>query len=238
MNKWTLVTGGSKKLGAEICRSLAAQGKHLVVHYYTGEEEAKKLVHSLRDKKVEAEALYGDFSTIASTLDFIERYKKRFDRTEGLVNNVGPYVMKSSLKMDVEQAQGLIHMNLLLPLMLVQSFQQSLQEQKGFVINIGMTGSGVLSANTHATVYNMAKTALCMLTKSWAKELAKGHVRVNMVSPGYLEESIDLPVSLDALPMGRTVSWKEIARVVSFLIEPENGYITGQNIEVAGGIRL
>jgi NAD(P)-dependent dehydrogenase (short-subunit alcohol dehydrogenase family) len=236
--KWTLVTGGAKRLGAEICRGLAAQGKNVVVHYYSSEREAYMLAEELRAIGVRAELLYGDFSSLASTRAFMENYLDRFSKTEGLVNNLGPYRTGSSLQDSVEEAQNLLHLNVLVPLVLVQALTETLKKEKGFIINIGMVGCGTLSANTHAAVYNVTKSALYQFTKSWAKELADSHVKVNMVSPGYLEESIDLPVSVDLLPMRRVGSWKEIARAVCFLTLPGSEYITGQNIEVAGGVKL
>jgi NAD(P)-dependent dehydrogenase (short-subunit alcohol dehydrogenase family) len=84
----------------------------------------------------------------------------------------------------------------------------------------------------------MTKSNLWMFTRSLAKELAKDFVRVNMVSPGLLDISIDLKEYAATLPMKRPGSCKEVARVIAFLLEEESRYITGQNIEVSGGFGL
>ena len=76
-----------------------------------------------------------------------------------------------------------------------------------------------------------------MLTKSLARELAESNVRVNMISPGFIENAVDIQ-SVSRLPMGRPASFDEVTRVATFLIDPKNSYITGQNIEVGGGIGL
>ena len=83
----------------------------------------------------------------------------------------------------------------------------------------------------------MTKQGLWMLTVSLAQELAPFGVRVNMVSPGYLDIAVDLP-SANQLPMQRPGYSFEVARVISFLIDPKSQYITGQNVEVSGGFSL
>ena len=77
-----------------------------------------------------------------------------------------------------------------------------------------------------------------LLTKSLAAELAKSSVRVNMVSPGYIENAVDLPENTDKLPMKRPATLDELTRVIAFLLDDQSNYITGQNIDVAGGLLL
>ena len=77
-----------------------------------------------------------------------------------------------------------------------------------------------------------------MLTKTLAKELAPYKVRVNMVSPGLLENAVDLAENLPKMPMKRAGKLDEVAKAVAFLLDPSNEYITGQNLEVAGAARL
>jgi NAD(P)-dependent dehydrogenase (short-subunit alcohol dehydrogenase family) len=96
---------------------------------------------------------------------------------------------------------------------------------------------GGVVADVYAPAYRIAKTGLLMLTKSLAKELAHASVNVNMVSPGYMENAVDLPDKL-SLPMHRAASFEEVSRTVVFLLADESKYITGQNIEVCGGVRL
>ncbi len=234
MNR-VLVTGGAVRLGAQICRTLAQKGWDVVVHYRSSQQEAESLVKELCTYGVEAESLHGDLGTVEGVRAFLNAYLARFKETYGLVNNIGSYAIASALNTSAEQMQELFQTNLQVPLMLVQGLLPALKEQKGRVVNLGMTGAQLVAANTYATAYNMVKLALTMLTKSLAKECLGSQVTVNMVSPGYLENAVDLPPSL---PMGRPAQCEEVARVVGFLMERENGYITGQNIEIAGGVRL
>lgn len=232
---WVLVTGGAKGVGKEICTHLARQGKNLVIHYRSSKKEAEALAQDLRRMGIRAETIQGDFSTLEGVQTCISLYLAAFQDTEALVNNVGPYLVASALKTAPDALQELFQLHVTAPLALIQALLPSLKNAKGKIINMGMVGCSFPLANTYATGYNMAKLALCMLTKSLAKELASSHVSVNMVSPGYLEGSQDVPSSL---PMGRPVSFEEIARLIAFLLEPKNSHITGQNIEVAGAVRL
>lgn len=233
---WTLITGGALRLGAEIARTLAEKQRDLVIHYKTSKREAEELVESLRKTGVKAELLQGDFSTFDLAEDFIARYLARFPVSGGVVCNVGDLLFGSPLQTRPEELSALFQTHLMATLMLLQALTPSLKAQKGQIVTIGMVGSGEVRANTHAFGYNLCKTGLWMLTKSLAKELAPDQVTVNMVSPGYMEESVDLPKDLRQIPMGRLARFEEVARVVSFLMDPASSYITGQNIQVAGGL--
>ena len=101
-----------------------------------------------------------------------------------------------------------------------------------------MTGLSTERADTYSTAYTFTKASLLMLTKALAKEYAPDGVTVNMVSPGHLDISVDLPEDLNTLPMKRPATCEEVARVVTFLLRDENNYLTGQNIDIAGALRL
>jgi NAD(P)-dependent dehydrogenase (short-subunit alcohol dehydrogenase family) len=235
---WALVTGGAKRLGAEICLKLADEGYNVVVHYNRSEIEAVALADQCRKKGVLAETLHGDFDSLVSTLDFAHRYINKFSDTRILINNVGNYLVKSASKTDYEEWYSIFQSNLHAPFVLIHQLLDPLKHNKGCIINLGIAGLTNLRADKYSTCYSCAKTALWVLTKSLALEFAPYQVRVNMVSPGYLDISEDLPADLSKLPMARTASSAEVTEVIAFLLSDKNAYITGQNIEVAGGVRL
>lgn len=234
---WTLVTGGAKRLGAEMSLALARQGYDVIIHYNQSKEEALDIVSQCRHYNVQAEAIQGDFSTADSLKDFIARYTKQFPQTKNLINNVGNYIVKSIMQTSLDDWQALIQSNLTTPFVLIQALVPSIKSLTGSIVNIGTSGIKLESGNTHATAYQLTKTGLLVLTRAFAKELASDKIRINMVSPGYLENSIELP-SLHKIPMQRAGRCEEIARMVLFLLHSDSEYITGQNIEVAGGIGL
>jgi len=233
--RWTLVTGGALRLGAALCRRLARAGKNLVIHYHTSEQEALRLAEECTTLGVHAQAISGDFSSLKNCEAFAAHYLARFPDTECLVHNVGPFYLDSPATASPQKLAQLFEINTLIPLLLTQKLLPSLKNHHGHILYIGMAGTDQTRAHTHAFSYDLTKHALAQLMKSLAKELASDGVCVNMVSPGYLEESIDLPQKTP-IPLGRTGHFAEVADAVAFLLSSR--YITGQNVEVAGGVRL
>lgn len=228
---WVLVTGGAKRLGAEICLKLAAEGHSVVIHYNQSRQEAVELANKCKG----AEIIQGDFSTMHSFQTFVQNYLTRFPATSGLVNNVGIYLVKSALNTAFNEWENLLHINLTVPFLLCKELAPAIQQNQGSIVNIGKVG--IFSGSVYSPIYNLTKASLLQLTKSLAREMAPFSVNVNMVSPGHLENSIDLP-PLDTLPMKRAGKLSEAANVVAFLMQKENRYVTGQNIEVAGGLHV
>lgn len=235
--EWTLVTGGAKRLGAEICTTLASKGYSILVHYYESSQEAKQIVKQCRAYGVEAEAIYGDFSSIASLETFIQHCSQQFPSIQHLINNVGTYLTKKITDTSLDEWLTLFQTNLHTPFALSQAFLSSLRQHHGSILNIGVAGLIQQRADINHAAYKIAKTALWMLTKTMARTLAPEHVRVNMVSPGYLENSVDLPDN-QLIPMGRPAALQELVRVIAFLLDKDSSYITGQNIEVGGGVGI
>jgi len=235
---WALVTGGAKRLGAEISRTLAKNGYDLLIHYRTSDHEARDVAGTCRGYGVQAESIQGDFSTVESVQAFIWELKKRYPKIKILVNNVGNFFVGSALKTPIDEQMALFQLNLHAPLAIIQALIPSLKAEQGSVVNIGVVGINSIRADEKYTLYRMAKMSLLMLTKSLAKELASSQVRINMVSPGELTISSSLLQKGSTLPMQRAGRVEEVAKVVAFLLERDSAYITGQNIEVAGGVAL
>jgi NAD(P)-dependent dehydrogenase (short-subunit alcohol dehydrogenase family) len=235
---WALVTGGAKNLGSKICLALAEKNRNVLVHYHTSKKEAEEVAEKCRTLGVSAETIQGDFSSREGIQAFLKICLESFPETNVLINNVGAYLIQSSLNTSVEEWHGLFHTNLHAPFEIIQALTPALKKSKGNIINIGCVGVESTQADTYSSAYMISKQALLMLTKSVALELAPSGVRVNMLSPGHLEHSVDLPKDLSVIPVGRAAKSDDLTRVVTFLLDEENSYITGQNIDVAGGLRL
>lgn len=238
MTAWTLVTGGAKGLGASICLHLAQAGSAVVVHYCKSQQDAESLIQKCRACGVAAETCYGDFSTSETVESFLKEYTQRFSDTCALVNNVGNFCLGAASATPIDQWQALFQSNLYAPIALIQGLLPSLRRHQGGIVNMGLAGVERQFADTYCAAYSTAKAALWQVTRSLARELASEHVRVNMVSPGYLESSVVMPSGGYIFPMGRAAALQEVADVVGYLLRNSNQYITGQNIEVAGGVRL
>lgn len=231
---WGLVTGGAKRFGASVCLELAKRGFSVAVHYRNSHDEALEVASACRGCGVQSEVIQGDFATIEGLKRFVDIYLDRFSDTSVLVNNVGDYLARPVLDTTVDDWLSLFQLNLNVPFFLSKALMPSLREQKGQIVNIGVSGLNRNAAFSRAGAYMLAKEALWSLTRTMARELAPQDVRVNMVSPG------ELDISVDHLkpPMQRPAQCSEVVRVIAFLLDPESSYITGQNIEVAGGLGL
>lgn len=235
---WVLVTGGAQRLGAEICRTLAKNGHDVVVHYRNSEQEALSVAKECRDLGVNAATIQGDFSNKTSITKFIKSYNKKFGDTLGLVNNVGNYAVEGILDTDPEIWYDLFQTNLHAPYLLCQGIFGLLRAKGGSIVNIGVSGLGP-RAYRYSSGYMIAKESLLALTRTLAVEWASFGINVNMVSPGVLENAVDHSEQLvKRIPMGRAGSCNEVADVVVYLLKDRSRYITGQNLEVAGGCRL
>lgn len=235
---WALITGGAKRLGASLCLALAEKGHSVVVHYNKSQKEALEVVAQCQNLGVKAAAIQGDFSSIQHVKEFTDRYLQQFSPTHMLINNVGHYSHGSTLKTSIEEWINLFQINLHTPIFLAQALAPTLIQTEGQIINIGVSGLQRHAFSTYFTAYYSTKEALWGATQALAKELAPQGVRVNMVSPGVLDIAVDLHQFIHKLPMRRPGYCWEVCNVVTFLLNPDNRYITGQNIEVSGGFGL
>jgi NAD(P)-dependent dehydrogenase (short-subunit alcohol dehydrogenase family) len=231
-----LVTGAAKRLGRSLAEDLAARGHRVVVNYRSSEGAAAEVVEGIRRRGGEARALRCDVG-IADDVEAMFRSVADVEgRLDVLVNNVGIYAPRPVLELDPAQWDATIAANLSGPFYCCRA-AVPLMVEGGSMVNLGYAGVDALVANPEAADYQVSKTGLLVLTKSLARALAPRGIRVNMISPGQLANSIDLPDDLKAeIPAGRAGTLEDIVRAVTFLLE--NAYVTGQNIDVAGGYRL
>jgi NAD(P)-dependent dehydrogenase (short-subunit alcohol dehydrogenase family) len=209
-----LITGAGKGLGKEIGIFLSKKSYPVIGHY-------RKETSGLDD------VIQGNFSTRESISSFCKEVHERKD-IRYLIHNVGNYLIEKPSCTSIEQWEELIYPNLLAPMMITNALLPQIINQKGSIVMIGATGLD--RADNYSAAYTALKGALLSMTRSYAKELLEKKVAVNMVSPGVLPNSIDMK--------GSCVPFEEVAKVVCFLLEDESREITGQNIEVAGGLRL
>lgn len=233
---WALVTGGAKRLGRTLALELARQGFNVAIHYRNSHAEAEEVSAECRKFGGQAIAIQGDFTSQESVEEFLKRYKKKCQETSLLVHNVGNYFIGPLAKTSTVEWQTLFQINFHAAVQITQALVGSLSEQKGAILAMGCSGLEG-RASKHSPAYRASKLALLYYVRALALELAEKGVSVNMVSPGRLLNSVDLTEErIRAIPMGRPGELEEVARAVLFLADPANRYITGQNLEVAGGL--
>lgn len=231
---WTLITGASCNLGAKTALCLAEHGHNILIHYNKSLANADEVARCCRNCGVQAEVIQGDFSTKQGVEKFTAQLLSQFPNVKVLINNVGNYLSKSASETSIEEWEAMFQSNLFAPVALTRALIPSIIKFQGNIVNIGTSGIS-LKANSVNTAYISAKTALLLFTKTLAKELASAQVTVNMVSPGQLETSV---IEIKNIPMGRDAQFKDVTSVILYLLQESNRYLTGQNIEVAGGLGL
>ena len=234
-----LVTGAALRTGRCIALSLAQSGADLVIHYNQNEAAAQELATEIKSLGVQATCMSADFSDPGAAQALGERVIEQIGKLDIIVNNVGVYPVSGTLELSLEQFQHTLCANLTSPYALIRScLPLLLKSQNANIINIGYAGTELLAANSYASTYQITKTALLLLTKNLAQEFGKSGIRANMVSPGQLDNSVDLPDNIEQIiPLERPGMPQEIADTILFLLT-KGTYISGINIDVAGGYKL
>tara|TARA_B100000809_G_C15070698_1_gene505885 strand:- start:238 stop:975 length:738 start_codon:yes stop_codon:yes gene_type:complete len=237
--KRVLITGAAKRLGRDLAIHLGHQGFFVWIHYNNSKKEAADVLKIINSSGGSGELIQGDISQYPQARSIAENIRLEGGGLNVLINNVGKYSTGEITKFPVQNFQSIINTNLLGSYYMIQELHSLFNKEGGNIINIGYTGINSLAASKQATAYSISKTGLYILNTSYAEALAKKNIRVNMISPGHLQNSVDLPKNIKtSIPLGRTGTPKDILDLVDFIISPNATYITGQNIEVAGGYMM
>lgn len=242
-NPVALVTGGGRRIGAEIARQLHQHGFNVVIHFLRSESEAITLAMQLNEIRPEsAITLKADLNQLSSLQALAQDTLAAWGRLDTLVNNASSYYPTPFSDVTEAQWEDLHASNSKAPFFLCQALAPELKQQQGCIINI---------VDIHAerplpnySPYTIAKAGIAMLTKSLARELAP-HVRVNGVAPGVIiwpenaatHSEEEKQRILDQIPLAREGSAEDIAKTVVFFVK-DAPYITGQILAVDGGRSL
>ena len=237
-NQVAVVTGGARRLGRRLCTTLAARGYDLVILYRASQDEADSLVAEVGKAGRRARTLAVDVGVESEVASVFADITTREGRVDLLVNNVGNYNPQHVTKLSPSTWDATLAANLSGAFYCCHHALQ-LIPQGGNIITIGMAGLEGIRANVHGTDYYVSKTGLLVLTRALAAAHAKRQVRVNMISPGQLENSIDLPPPDqigNSVPLGRAGSLHDVTQALEYLLDAP--YVTGVNLDVSGGYRL
>ncbi len=237
--KVALVTGSAKRLGRELALRLGAEGYFTWVHYLSSRQEAQAVLAEITAMGGSGALIKGNMASQRDIAAMAVKLKKVSGRLDVLVNNVGVYLTGDLADYPVEDFEATLQTNLIGVYFLINRTLDLIPKEGGSIINIGYSGVGSLAASTHNTAYLISKTGLLVLTKSLAQALGPRKIRVNMVSPGILANSVELPKRPgDYIPLGRLGECEDICDAVEFLAGDKARYITGVNLDVAGGYML
>jgi pteridine reductase len=237
--KVALVTGGARRVGAEIVRRLHAAGADVLVHHHTSVREAAALVATLEAGRADsAQAVALDLLDTARLPALVEAAQRRFGRLDILVNNASTFYPTPVGEITETDWDDLLGTNLKAPLFLSQAAAPALRAARGLVLNI-VDIHGLRPLRRHP-VYGVAKAGLIMLTRSLARELGP-EVRVNAIAPGPVmwPATAGADAALQEKIVSRTLlrrngSAADIARTALFFAA-DAPFVTGQVLPVDGG---
>lgn len=242
-SKVVLITGGAKRVGAEITRALHQQGANILLHYHTSATEALALQTELNQMRpnsvVLAQANLLDIDTLPT---LVTAALDHFGRLDVLINNASGYFPTPLGQIDLAQWETLMGSNLKAPLFLSQAASDALRATQGCIVNI--TDMHIERPKKNYMVYSAAKAGLVSLTKSLAQELAPT-VRVNAVAPGpvlWPDDNQEFDATYRQQVVNQTLLKRsgepsDIAKAVKFLIF-DAPFITGHVLAVDGGRHL
>ncbi|MFH1413943.1 MAG: 3-oxoacyl-[acyl-carrier-protein] reductase [Candidatus Omnitrophota bacterium] len=239
-NKIALVTGGNKGIGAAIVKEFVKEGVQVAFTYRKDFASARKLLKELNGKKVLLLQL--DITDFEQAKKAIEKVKEKFGGLDILVNNAG--INKDSLLMFMSKDDwdNTINTNLNGVFNVTRAAIFTFMKQKsGSIVNISSVAAMVgLPGQTN---YAASKAGIIGFTKSLAKEVAKSGINVNAVAPGFIETDMLTRIPdkikkeiLNMVPMGRVGRAEEVAKLVTYLASDAAEYITGQALNIDGGI--
>lgn len=242
--KKAVVTGSSRGIGKAIALKLAREGADVVINYYMDSDlaDAESVVKEIKALGRDALAVQGDVSDFSQAENIIKEAEDRFGRVDILVNNAGITRDGLLIKMKEEEWDAVLNANLKSVFNCTKAVAKLMMKQRyGRIVNIasvvGVTG------NAGQGNYAASKAGVIGFSKSIAKELASRNITVNAIAPGFIQTDMTKKLSDNIIeqinsqiPQGRMGTAEDVANLAGFLASDEAAYITGQVINVDGGM--
>lgn len=239
-----LVTGAGRGIGREIAFTLAREGVDIAVNYNSSEEAAKETAKQIEAMGRKAVLLPCDVADFKKSEEMVSQAVESLGRLDILINNAGITKDNLLLRMTEEEFDTVLDTNLKGCFHLIRHVAKIMVKQRyGRIINLSSI-SGVLG-NVGQANYSASKAGIIGLTKSAARELASRNITVNAIAPGFIDTEMTKGLSdsvkesiLAQIPMRRFGSTKDIAETARFLASDYAAYITGQVIQINGGMAM
>lgn len=241
-DKVAIVTGASRGIGRQIAMTLAQEGAYVIVNYNGSKEAAEAVVETITAAGGQAETWQCSVADFAAVEEMIKSIYKKFGHIDVLVNNAG--ITKDGLLMGMSESDfdSVIDVNLKGTFNMMRFVsRQMLRQRCGRIISMASVVG--IAGNAGQANYAASKAGIIGMTKSAARELASRGITVNAVAPGFIETEMTAVLSEEVkkasaaqIPLGHFGKPEDIAKTVAFLASDDAAYITGQVIQVDGGM--
>lgn len=244
MEKSALITGATRGIGKQIAITLAKQGYNIALNYRKENEELENTKKEIEEIGVQVLAVKGDVANFEDCENFVKQVIERFGQIDVLVNNAGITKDMLLMRMKKEDFEQVIDTNLVGTFNVTKNVvPYMMKARSGRIINISSVVG--ISGNAGQTNYSASKAGIIGFTKSLAKEIASRNILVNAVAPGFIETNMTDVLKDDVkqeiaknIPLKRMGTTQDVANVVKFLASDDSSYITGQVINVDGGMLM
>jgi 3-oxoacyl-[acyl-carrier protein] reductase len=239
------ITGGTKGIGKAIGRHLAHEGCDVILNYRSDHQAAQSALRDFDGLPGKAVAIKADVAMSDDASRLIEAAVARFGRLDILVNNVGPFLIRPLVEMSDEDWRSILDSNLSSAFYCTRAALRVMRDRRaGNIVNIGALNVehspvGVFDA----PAYYIAKAGVVMLTRTLAQSEARFNIRINAVSPGFIETEAYRDYRDEhkeawarMIPLGRLGSPNDVAEAVRFLASEQAQYVTGAVLHVHGGL--
>jgi 3-oxoacyl-[acyl-carrier protein] reductase len=243
-----LVTGGSTGIGAAVAQAFGACGAEVAVHYHSSHDAAARVVEAITASGARGITVQADLSEDGEAASLVRAVAAEFDGLDLLINNAGSILGRTpTLELSQELYQKIIDLNLTATFLACQAAIPVFKQRVGGAIINTTSLAARMGGGPGTVAYAAAKAGISTMTRGLAKEFAKDRIRVNAVAPGFirtpLHERYTAPEVLEtfreSIPMRRLGEPEDCVGAYLFLAcERLSGYVTGQTIEVNGGIYM
>ena len=237
-----LVTGATRGIGKEIALELAQNGLDIAINYRSMQEGIEDLKKEIEAYGVRCEFVGADVANFEQCENMVKETVEKFGKIDILVNNAGITKDGLIMRMKKEDFEAVIDINLIGTFNVTRNVIPYMIKQKsGRIINVSSVVG--VAGNAGQTNYSASKAGVIGFTKSLAKEVASRNILVNAIAPGFIDTDMTKVLSDNVkeginaqIPLRRMGNPKEVAKVVKFLASEDSSYITGQVINIDGGM--
>lgn len=238
-NKVAIITGGSKGIGREIVKKFSESGCNVAFTYLSSEDSAKEIENIASSHGVKVKKYKSDASNFSECEELVKNVIEDFGGFDILINNAGVTRDNLLLRMDEESWKKVIDINLNSCFFLTKSgIKELIRKKDGVIINISSIVG--IKGNPGQANYAASKSGINGFTKSVALELASRNIRCNAIAPGFINTDMTdgelLKNWIKSIPLKRAGSVEDVANLCVFLSSDKAKYITGQVINVDGGL--